>query len=283
MKNIYFGSCSWKYPSWEGLVYSSRSPENYLAEYAQKYNSVEIDQWFWALGKKSYALPNRNLVAEYNDATPSNFKFTIKCPNTITSFFAYRGGTEPNRWFLHPDVVHQFLDRIEPLFPKLGLLMFQFEYLNKDKMDSQKQFLDRLDTFFSALPKGLPYAVEIRNPRWLDHCWFSFLKDQQVAPVLLQGYWMDDVTSILQRYGESLGEVACIRLHGDDRQGIEKATGDEWSRIVTPRDEELTHIAPLIAKIAKEGSTLYININNHYEGSSPVTISKLEKLLEKEG
>ncbi|MDY0287213.1 MAG: DUF72 domain-containing protein [Sphaerochaeta sp.] len=283
MKNIYVGSCSWKYPSWEGLVYSSRSPENYLAEYARKYNSVEIDQWFWSLGKKSYALPNRTLVAEYNDATPSDFRFTIKCPNTITSFFAYRGGTEPNRWFLHPDVFNQFFERIEPLQPKLGLLMFQFEYLNKDKMDSQKQFLDRLDTFFSALPKGLPYAVEIRNPRWIGSSWFSFLKGQQVAPVLLQGYWMDDVTSTLQRYGKSLGDVACIRLHGDDRQGIEKATGDEWNRIVTPRDEELTYIAPLIAKIAKEGSKLYININNHYEGSSPVTISKLEKLLEKEG
>ena len=263
-------------------MYSSSKPDNYLAEYAQKYKTVEIDQWFWSLGKASYGLPNRKLVAEYNEATPSDFKFTIKCPNTITSSLAYRGGTEPNRWFLHPEVVNQFLDRIEPLTPKLGLLMFQFEYLNKEKMESRKRFLDQLDTFFSVLPKNLPYAVEIRNPRWIDSSWFSFLQEQHVAPVLLQGYWMDDVISTFHQYGDMLGDVACIRLHGDDRKGIEKATGEDWSQVITPRDEDLTHIAPLIAKVTKEGTTLYININNHYEGSSPLTISKLEKLLDRE-
>ena len=280
MNNVYLGSCSWKYPSWEGLVYSSRSPGNFLEEYSRKYRTVEIDQWFWSLGKASYGLPNRNLVAEYDAATPSYFKFTIKCPNTITSSLAYRGGTQPNQWFLHPEVFTQFFDRIEPLVPKLGLLMFQFEYLNKDKMDSRKQFLDRLDTFFSALPKGLPYAVELRNPRWIDSSWFSYLQGQHVAPVLLQGYWMDDITATLQRYGDQLGDRACIRLHGDDRKGIEQATGEDWSRIVTSRDDELSLLAPLIAKVAKEGTTLYINVNNHYEGSSPLTISKLEKLLD---
>ena len=280
MKNIYFGSCSWKYPSWEGLVYSSRSPGNFLEEYAQKYQTVEIDQWFWSLGKSSYGLPNHALVSEYNEATPSDFRFTIKAPNAITATRAYREKTKPNQLFLQPEVCKRFLDRIEPLFPKLGLLMFQFEYLNKDKMDSRKQFLESLDAFFAALPKGLPYAVEIRNPKWIDSSWFSFLQGQQVAPVLLQGYWMDDITSTLQRYGSNLGDKACIRLHGDDRQGIEKATGADWSRIVTPRDNELTHIAPLVAKVAKEGTTLYININNHYEGSSPITITKLETFLD---
>ena len=280
MKNIYFGSCSWKYPSWEGLVYSSGSPSNFLEEYAQKYQTVEIDQWFWSLGKASYGLPNRALVAEYNEATPSDFRFTIKAPNAITATRAYRAKTEPNQLFLQPEVCNRVLDRIEPLRPKLGLLMFQFEYLNKEKMDSRKQFLDRLEAFFSALPKGLPYAVEIRNPRWIDASWFSFLQEQQVAPVLLQGYWMDDIAASLQHYGSNLGNKACIRLHGDDRQGIEKATGENWDKVVTPRDEELTRIAPLIAKVAKEGTTLYINVNNHYEGSSPLTISKLKKLLQ---
>ncbi len=282
MNNVYLGSCSWKYPSWENLVYSSSQPENYLAEYAQKYKTVEIDQWFWSLGKASYGLPNRNLVAEYDAATPTDFRFTIKCPNAITSALAYRGGAEPNKLFLNAEVFNRFFDRIEPLAPKLGLLMFQFEYLNRDKMDSRNRFLDQLDTFFSALPKELPYAVEIRNQRWIDSSWFSFLQSQDVAPVLLQGYWMDDVIPTLAQHGDKLGEVACIRLHGDNRKGIEKSTGENWSKIVTPRDEELTSIAPLIAKVAKEGTTLYININNHYEGSSPLTISKLEHLLEKE-
>ena len=29
------GTCSWKYPSWEGLVYSKATGINYLEEYAR--------------------------------------------------------------------------------------------------------------------------------------------------------------------------------------------------------------------------------------------------------
>jgi uncharacterized protein YecE (DUF72 family) len=44
----HIGTCSWKYPSWRGLVYSD-SGQNYLQEYAQHYSCVEVDQWFWSL------------------------------------------------------------------------------------------------------------------------------------------------------------------------------------------------------------------------------------------
>ena len=37
------GTCSWKYPSWAGLVYSKPAGINYLAEYARNYNSVDVD------------------------------------------------------------------------------------------------------------------------------------------------------------------------------------------------------------------------------------------------
>ena|SRR5208283_1605447 len=41
MPGLGVGTCSWKYPSWKGLVYSRAAGINYLAEYAQKYDSVE--------------------------------------------------------------------------------------------------------------------------------------------------------------------------------------------------------------------------------------------------
>jgi uncharacterized protein YecE (DUF72 family) len=283
MGNLYFGSCSWKYPSWEHLVYSSREPADFLFEYAQKYNSVEVDQWFYSLGKSSYGLPASTTVREYDAATPKAFRFTVKCPNTLTVPYAYRSGTEPNRWFLDPEVFWRFLDSVEVLLPKIGLLMFQFEYLNKEKMESREKFIERLQTFLSALPSDLPYACEIRNPRWINATWFEFLKRVQVAPVLLQGYWMEDLASVLHRYGSFLGPVACIRLHGDDRKGIEQATKGDWSEIVTPRDQELKQLAPLMSNLAKMETTLYINVNNHYEGSSPLTIDKLKKLIEQQG
>jgi uncharacterized protein YecE (DUF72 family) len=43
---IRIGTCSWKYDSWKGIVYSESKSKNYLKEYSQKFNTVEIDQWF---------------------------------------------------------------------------------------------------------------------------------------------------------------------------------------------------------------------------------------------
>ncbi|MFA6785477.1 MAG: DUF72 domain-containing protein, partial [Sphaerochaeta sp.] len=135
---------------------------------------------------------------------------------------------------------------------------------------------------FDALPKGLPYALEIRNPKWLDSSWFRFLQATKLAPVLLQGYWMDDLSTLLQQSGTVLGPLACIRLHGEDRKEMEKATGEDWSQIVSPKDAELERLVPLLDRVIRSETVLFINVNNHYEGSSPRTIDKLQALFDKQ-
>lgn len=282
MAQIRIGTCSWKYPSWEGLVYSSREPANYLAEYARKYTTVEVDQWFWSLGKSGAALPRRETVAEYDAATPADFRFTIKCPNAITLTHQYARKGAPlieNPRFLDVEFFHRFIESLDALIPKVGLFIFQFEYLNKDKMSSKTQFLDKVTTFIDALPGDFPYALEIRNPRWIDADWFGLLQEKKVAPVLLQGYWMDDIAKTIDTYGSRIGDTFCIRLHGEDRDGMEEKTGSDWSQIIRPKDEELARISYSITKSFGHGTTIYLNINNHYEGSAPQTIEKFKLLL----
>ena len=81
---IYVGTCSWKYSSWEGLVYNVQSGEDMLSQYAKRYRTVEVDQWFWSLGRQSYGLPDPAVVLAYDQATDEEFRFTIKCPNALT-------------------------------------------------------------------------------------------------------------------------------------------------------------------------------------------------------
>jgi len=276
------GSCSWKYPSWEGLVYSSREPGNYLAEYARKYDTVEVDQWFWSLGKSGAGLPRRDTVLEYDAATPSDFRFTVKCPNALTLTHPYaRKGEEAalNPRFLDPDFFHKFLDALAPLVPKVGLFLFQFEYLNKVKMSGREAFLERLAVFLDSLPGDLPYGVEIRNPRWIDDLWFDFLTRSRAAPVLLQGYWMEDLAGILARHGSRIRGRACLRLHGEDREGMEERTGEDWSRIVRSKDEDLARIVPELETLVEALDEVYLNVNNHYEGSAPLSIDKIRRVL----
>ena len=60
-------------------------------------------------------------------------------PNAITlTHFRPKSKTDPlvpNPHFLSMDLLHTFLDQLAPLKPHLGPMMFQFEYLNREKIE----------------------------------------------------------------------------------------------------------------------------------------------------
>ncbi|MCF7808379.1 MAG: DUF72 domain-containing protein [Candidatus Marinimicrobia bacterium] len=286
MDNIHIGTCSWKYDSWEGLVYRSAKPDNYLREYAQKYNSVEIDQWFWSLfGENQVVLPKSGVVTEYKGSVPADFKFVIKVPNSLTLTHYYKKvKTDPlskNPHFLSPDLFRRFLDSIGPLLPQVGALSFQFEYLNKQKMGSQTEFLDHLGAFAQAIESPVPICVETRNPYYLNTRYFDFLQAADMGHTFCHGYYMPDITETYETFSSQLQGTTIIRLLGRDRKGIEKTTGKQWGRVVDPQDAEIPGISRMIRKMVDQsGMDVYLNVNNHYEGSAPVTIEKFHDLLQ---
>ena len=283
MAELRIGTCSWKIPSWYGLVYSAPTGIIYLQEYAEYYNSVEIDQWFWSLfGPDDAQLPRSHDVLAYRDAVPGDFRFTIKAPNSVTLTHFYR--TDPlvaNPHFLSARLFGAFLERLEPLRELLGPIMLQFEYLNGQKIPSQEHFVELLGQFADRIDASHPYAIEVRNPNYLNESLFVFLVERGWSPVMQQGYWMPPVVEVYRTWREQIvrGERVVIRLHGPDRQGIEETTGRVWDRIVAPKDDELVGIVEMARDLLAAGLTVYLNVNNHYEGSAPLTIERIEKLL----
>ena len=251
MAKIRIGSCSWKYDSWKGLVYTDQAKNNYLLEYSQKYDTVEVDQWFWSLfGVDKVSLPSDNVVREYGASVPENFKFTIKVPNSVTLTHFYRKTkTAPlheNPHFLSRDLLSSFIDTLRPMHTKIGLLMFQFEYLNKQKMSSQTEFLEKLDGFLEECDPNFNYAIEIRNPYYLNKNYFEFLKERNIGHVFLQGYFMPDIIEVYQKYRSSLHRISAIRLHGPDRKGMEGKSGGVWNKIYENREDEISKITKII-------------------------------------
>ena len=249
--DLHLGTCSWKYPSWRGLVYSDAPHPNYLQEYAQRYDTVEVDQWFWSLyAPDKVLLPQPKTVAEYAAAVPDTFRFGVKLPNALTlTHFHQATKTDPlvpNPHFLSLDVLRAFLDRLEPMRSKLGPLMLQFGYLNKQKMASQAEFLDKLGAFVSHLPAGYTWCIEPRNPNWLNDQYFGFLRDHGLGHVFLQGYYMPPIFGLYERYADQLTDNVVIRLHGPDREGMEERTGQDWSKIIEPRDADLDALAGML-------------------------------------
>lgn len=281
-----FGTCSWKYPSWKGLVYSKATGINYLEEYAKKYNTVEIDQWFWSLfGVKKVSLPKEDTVEEYVNSVPKDFMFTIKMPNSLTLTHFYQKDKskplESNPHFFSIDLFNRFMDLLDPMLDQIGMLMFQFEYLNKKKMPSLQAFIDQIEGFLSKLPDQFPYGIEIRNPNYLKKEYFDFLNQKGLGMVFLEGYYMPGITKVYQDWKSHFlqQKSVVIRLHGGDRSEIEEKTDEVWDSIVEPKDEDLKEIAHMIHELSKKNMETYVNVNNHYEGSAPLTIQKLEKLV----
>ncbi len=288
--HLRIGTCSWKYDSWKGLVYDSGRvyrPEDYLADYAQHFNMVEIDQWFWSLFPGGVRLPDPDMVRRYAGSVPQEFRFTIKAPNAITLTHSYareakgaeRQANVPNAHFLSVALLNRFLETLEPMHGKIGPIMFQFEYLNKQKMPSPAAFVERLQAFFQSAPGGFQYAVEIRNPNYLKEEFLDALRRLGLGFVLLDGYYMPPIGEVAGRLDVRTAPFSIIRLLGPDRAGIEKETGGTWNEIVEPKDEGLHATAGLIRQNVDLGVDTYVNVNNHYEGSAPLTIQRLLELL----
>ncbi|QQS37803.1 MAG: DUF72 domain-containing protein [Ignavibacteriales bacterium] len=283
---LYIGTCSWKYDSWKGLVYPEQDKFNFLEEYAKHFNSVEIDQWFWSLNSADkISLPKEKDVESYAASVPDDFKFSIKVPNSITlTHFYKKNKTEPlksNPHFLNPDLFSQFLNTLSPMKNKLGPLMFQFEYLNKEKMNSQHEFMDRFEKFLEDTDRNYMYAIEIRNPNYLNKNFFEFLNRNNISMVFLHGYYMPPVWETFQAFQTHLKNTVIFRLHGPDRSGIEEKTGGDWSKIVEPRDDEILKIVKMIQLLLSLEIDIYANVNNHFEGSAPLTIQKIRDVLDK--
>ena len=120
-----FGTCSWKYDSWKGIIYSDGSNISYLKEYSNHYSTVEIDQWFWSLfPPNKVVLPDTRVVQNYMDSVPKDFLFTIKVPNSITlTHFYNRNKKEPhqlNPYFLSVNLFEEFLKTLEPISNNMG-------------------------------------------------------------------------------------------------------------------------------------------------------------------
>jgi uncharacterized protein YecE (DUF72 family) len=284
------GTCSWKYDSWKGLIYEpgkAYRPDDYLVDYAKHLDSVEVDQWFWSLFPGSLRLPDPAVVRRYAKSVPDDFVFTIKAPNALTLTHYYAKQTpqhadiagKPNPAFLDRDLLCQFLEALSPLRSKLGPVMFQFEYLNKQKMASKEEFFQRFGAFVDAAPRGYHYAVEIRNPNYLSEAFFAFLKEHGLGFVYLDGYYMPPIGQIFEKFEPETASFQVVRLHGGDRLEIEGETGEVWNKVVAPKPGGLKAAAKIVRANAKKRVLTYLNLNNHYEGSAPLSIGRFLDVL----
>ena len=93
---------------------------------------------------------------------------------------------------------------------------------------------------------------------------------------------MLDIVPIYKRFSDYIANCAVIRLHGPHRGNIEKLAKKRWDKILVARDQELSEVVNMVQDMLGRGVDIFLNVNNHYEGSSPLTIDRIQKLLKSE-
>jgi len=57
---------------------------------------------------------------------------------------------------------------------------------------------------------------------------------------------------------------------------MEERNGEVWDRIIEPKDNELSELARMVGDLKDRQHQIFINVNNHYEGSAPRTIERVK-------
>jgi uncharacterized protein YecE (DUF72 family) len=139
---LYVGTSGFSYPSWRGGFYpKSAKPTDFLRLYSERLPSVELNTTF-------YDLPSEEQFRAWAEATPPDFRFSVKMTRRITHF----GRLE---------LVGTFCERVRLLGEKLGPVLVQFPP-NRPRDDGMLRLL------LDSLDPDLEYAFEFRHESWHD-------------------------------------------------------------------------------------------------------------------
>lgn len=255
------GTSSWSSDDWVGAFYpAGTKPANYLSEYAKHFDTVEIDSTY-------YRTPSASMVKNWRDRTPAGFLFAAKVPQTITH--------EKVLVDCEPDL-KEFLSVMELLGDKLGPLLFQFPYFNKQAFASPDDFLARLKPFVEKLPGGFSFAVEVRNKAWVNPRLLDLLRKRKIALALIDHPWMTPINQLTGRFDVVTADFAYVRWLGD-RKGIEERT-KHWDKLIVNREREMETWIPEIRRLLDRRLILYAYFNNHYAGFAPGSIALLREI-----
>lgn len=110
MAGLYVGTSGWSYDHWGGRFYPAGLPAApRLDFYASRFSTVEVNFSF-------YRLPSQKAIAGWRHRAPPGFLYAVKGSRLITHALRLRDCREALR---------VFLERVQPLTPHLGPILWQ--------------------------------------------------------------------------------------------------------------------------------------------------------------
>jgi uncharacterized protein YecE (DUF72 family) len=149
------GASGYSFKEWKGTFYpADMKPEAMLGWYSARLPTVEINNTF-------YRMPSAEVLANWAQATPPDFRFAIKASRRITHFAHLKPESA--------DSVAYLYRMLEALGPKRGPVLFQLPPV-------MKKDLPRLRDFLALLPPNHGAAFEFRHDSWFADETYETLK-----------------------------------------------------------------------------------------------------------
>lgn len=291
-KGVFIGTSSWKYEGWRGLLYDEnryltrgkisevRFKRDCLAEYAEVFKTVCVDAAY-------YRFPPVEYLQGLADQVPPDFRFGFKVTDDITikkfPNHARHGAKsgQPNGDFLNADLFATgFLKPCEKIRAKVGVLIFEFSKFYPSDYEHGRNFVADLDGFLGKLPKGWPYAIELRNKHWLAADYFACLARNGVTHVFNSWGDMAPVSEQLTLPGSRTNPHLCAArfLLKPGRKYEESVKLFEpYDKVKEPNPDAREAGKTLIAEGMAAGPErqTFIYVNNRLEGNALETIEAM--------
>ena len=263
MGEFLLGCSGWNYTDtsdkggWTGVFYPDKDTKR-LRFYSQFFNTAEMDSIFY---EKFYSKMTKGTFIGMVKATPENFQFSVKVPETIT---------HRKRLEVKNDAITEFeifLDKISPLknSNKLGAILLQLPpSFTVNDFKNIEGFLDRLPT------NGYDYSVEFRHPSWKTEGPWDMLKHYNIAAVMTDSPANENL-EFLSEVAVTTTDHSFIRFHGRN------VKGHYWYNYLYNK-EELKPWVEKVEQIRKQTKVLRAYFNNHYGGKAVVNALQFKEM-----
>jgi uncharacterized protein YecE (DUF72 family) len=285
---LLFGTSSWTYPGWHGLIYRRRYPETgrsvaMLAEYVRYplFRTVGVDSSF-------YRPPAETMLRRYASVLPPRFPCVSKVwdrltVQTVSEARDRRRPGEPNPDFLDADLFREAM--YEPYRAHFGdhtgPFVFEFRATASGEGLPPARFIDRLDRFFERLPRDARYAVELRDPAYLIPAYFAVLRQHNVAHVFNSWTRMPSIGRQLDHADAITADFVVARILLPPGRTYEEARAAlaPFNAIPAPDLTLRQDVLRLLRCAVDLRIPGYILVNNKAEGSAPLTIAALARAI----
>src|SRR5918992_3240426 len=286
--SVRFGTSTWNYPGWRGLVYhEDYGPKGAAARMLKEYAAFPL---FSTVGIDSsyYGPPTESVLRSYAEHLPPGFPCISKVWSQIT-VHTFTKAQDPDRAgsrnpdFLNPDL---FIEEIYRPYQRYfaantGPFVFEFQTIAKHSGIDAEGFATRLDEFFSALPRDAQYAVEVRNDDFLTPMYFAVLREHGVGHVFNSWTRMPPIGDQLDLPGSVPGPFIIARALLRPGRTYDEAVDAfaPYDRIQEPNPKLRRDLVRLIDTAVKTRIPAYLLVNNRAEGSSPLTVAEVARML----